>query len=751
MSRILRNSVVVPILLGLLFALLNWPAAQQFSISSFGGSRGDAAIYLYLLEENARSFFTIPSRLFDASFFHPFGQSLAYTDNFLLPGLVAKPLLAVGVPLVAAYNLILFGVTVLNGYLTFRLARALQNSQTASFVAAVAFSFCCFLSSQWVHPQLQFVFVFPAAYLSVLRFFEKRSWFSASCIGMTVAIGFLTSMYYGFFCALFLMVLGIGIVLLKPSIVSLRNVIIVLFANLPWFFLVLWLSVQYKAVRTAFGGRSLYEAKFYSGSLGSFFSTAKNNYLWGDVLHQFGHYESRLFPGLTAIALLLILVFSRRGLRSAFALLPKQYARALAVCGVLATTATFVAIGSSFVFSEWLAEKHTHRALLIAVPQWGILFCGMLALRGLGRGSRESERLAAHELLILTGFITFVFIFATQGIIGGHWPKAVRPGFFYQLYRYIPGFDAIRAAGRIGVLAAFGLSLLTGYGYSILESKPLFQRRPWLARVLACVVLALLCLELKHTDFPLQPEPETPPVYDYLSTLPGDEAVIALPFGIVTNVPRYTLLQTDYMRNLQRSGRRMVNGYSGKMPAYQQFLEKKTKGFPDQLSVSYLGRIADLRYLVFDRRYAEQFDEQDFEQRMTALGDQLKLLQKDSWGNYLFELRPLLTVDNLELYLRPDLQSPRNVRIRFQLEGYEESDLPIVLEVQTGTRPEGRVKTPVMQKVELHRLNAWQEVELSLPISISPVIPHKVRFITPTRAGGQKILVKRGAEEPLEP
>ena len=683
---------------------MNHSAFLAIDTAYWGGARGDVALYIHLMQQNANHLFTDG---FDISMFYPFGQALAYSDNYILPSLIAKLFLLVGFELVAAYNLVLLLASVLNGYLTFCLARFLTNHTRASFLAGSLFMLSSFFASQWFHPQMQFAFFLPAALLASLSYLKKASLLSATALGFLVYTAFLCSAYLSIFTVLIVALTFLAYMFSRLSLLPFRTFFELFVYNIPWMVLLYLVAKPYLAVRDAFGNRSIYEAKYYSGNATSFLSTSENSYLWGDLLSQLGHYESRFFPGVLA------LILAGLGIWKIISKVKDRTFKFLSFAFLLSFACSVFTF--SF-FSEELKEMYNLSASLIALPLWlGLINCAYLCWKQ-----------KTFETILL--FVGFCFFFACFGIIGGHWPTAFRPGFFNLLYQYVPGFDALRASGRTGIGASLIIALFAAQGYLLLEKR--------LKSLIFVPVIFLACLELKHVNFPLQAEPVAPEVYQHLATLADNDAVVALPFGIITNVERYVWLQSDYMRNLQLSHRPMVNGYSGKFPAFHQYLEKKTKNFPDQLSLSYLGRIVGLRYIVFDKRYAENFNLNLFQQRLRSLGNQLRLVHEDKQGNYLFELNAEMKLSSLELYLKPDMSRQRKVHLEMKV---LDSTEPIRFTANVARKfHEQGHKVPIHKTIELAASKGWQDVVIEIPKSVHPVYMHKVLFNAPR----SKILVR---------
>ena len=146
------------------------------------------------------------------------------------------------------------------------------------------------------------------------------------------------------------------------------------------------------------------------------------------------------------------------------------------------------------------------------------------------------------------------------------------------LYRFVPGFDALRVPSRFAMLVAFCLAGLVAIGIAAVGDD---RRR----RIVALVAGAFIAIEFAPAPFPingnstvyaradLAPLPDTlesgagaPPVYRFIATLPSNTAIVELPLGEPAFDIRYMFYSTLHWKPL-------VNGYSGGEPADYQLLE----------------------------------------------------------------------------------------------------------------------------------------------------------------------------------
>lgn len=187
---------------------------------------------------------------------------------------------------------------------------------------------------------------------------------------------------------------------------------------------------------------------------------------------------------------------------------------------------------------------------------------------GLVGGVRERDlRWTAAAALLVLGL---AFWLSLGPVVQGGGAALDWPGLYTVLYRYVPGFDALRVPARFVSIVFIGLGLLAAVGVAAVE-----RRAPALARVGAAAALLAFLLQSAPAAFPLDvalpsadlatpppyltPAPAPPPIYRAVATLRPGAVVAELPFGD----PWYDL---RYMYFAATHRRRLLNGYSGLFP-----------------------------------------------------------------------------------------------------------------------------------------------------------------------------------------
>lgn len=162
---------------------------------------------------------------------------------------------------------------------------------------------------------------------------------------------------------------------------------------------------------------------------------------------------------------------------------------------------------------------------------------------------------------------------------------------YNALFRFAPGWDAIRTPGRLMTLVSLGLALLAGAGVDLLARSRLGRRR-WLTKfpiVVAFLLIAAIALEGAGTS-PHQPATRAP-----VDVAGLEDPVMFLPSDDVLD-RRYMFWSTDDFP-------RIPNGAGSFTPTALGNLRESLADFPDAGSVASLQRLG-VRTVVLDRRLA---------------------------------------------------------------------------------------------------------------------------------------------------
>ncbi len=315
-----------------------------------------------------------PLHLFDTNIFFPTRGTLAFSDAVLFQGLVASPLLWLGIPSVIVYNTLILGSFIVSGVAMFILARALTHSTLAAFVAGLIFSQLPYRIDHFVHMEILWGFWMPLAVWAFLRTVDTHRTKYGILTGAFVAAQALSGIYYAIFLVTILVVLTVLLAafgawrdLLKGAKAFAIGGVIAIVIVLPY-------MRPYVEGSRAVGTRSVEEMTHYSATLTNYLSTGGENWLYGSKLAPLGDHEKRLFPGFIALALALVGLWplDRRKLLFALAL---AFAVDLS-CGYNGFTFPIV----STLIPPYQGLRVTARAAILA-----FLFLSVLAAYGVAR------------------------------------------------------------------------------------------------------------------------------------------------------------------------------------------------------------------------------------------------------------------------------------------------------------------------------------------------------------------------------
>jgi hypothetical protein len=294
------------------------------------------------------------------------------------------------------------------------------------------------------------------------------------------------------------------------------------------------------------------------------------------------------------------------------------------------------AIGAIVSFSALTLFK---ARLIQAAAAW-VLCLTCLMIVGQMRKERSSTDPAA-QLLFSSAFLCFtagvVFAFGPLGNPEkGQYPLGVFSLFYYGF----PGFDALRAVARFGLLALMGLCFVTSGALDAVS-----RRHQHAGRLVALLLIIAVLFETQHSAFPLESPPPAPQVLQ--ADLPPGSRTIFLPLstgtqrGSVESWGEYARLATTYMVWGTDRGLQIINGYSGQRSKLMLELPAATESFPSQKSLGRLSTISGLEFIVV---VASEMKDPSWRDRVEAYRSQLRIISEDSAGNVLIRFTPRLSL-----------------------------------------------------------------------------------------------------------
>jgi hypothetical protein len=205
------------------------------------------------------------------------------------------------------------------------------------------------------------------------------------------------------------------------------------------------------------------------------------------------------------------------------------------------------------------------------------------------------------------------------------WAAFGPPLFLYTLIaKVVPGMALLRAPVRYGMLVAFALAVLAGFG----AERIIRKRSAMTAALVLAAALELVVWEGPGTrpGWKLSPMPEVPRAYQMLATLPR---------GPVVDFP-FAYRRTDYQQHARVMfwsvfhWQPLVNGYSDVVPEDFRDIAVPINGFPDAASFEIM-RERRVRYVVWHMD-AASYDAQSREKvlaRFPAYAQYMRALVSD--------------------------------------------------------------------------------------------------------------------------
>jgi hypothetical protein len=614
-ARSSHRSVDTAALVALLIAFLwiRWDGVQVASTHLIGGATRDAGLYYWLVRDFAIA--PLIALWGESSAFYPYGLSRAWSDNFLIPSMISWVFTACGLGAVLSYNLLLLGAGFANGACTFLALRSVRLSATSSFCGALAFQSLSYFTTNLGHPQLQFAFFLPLAVLISVRLVRSPNGGPALAFGLLLSTSLLTTAYYSIFVALVGFMTATASLLLNAERPAMRarwrQLLLVACGVAP----ALLAAPFYAAVGHVFSSRGLYEAYYFSAQPFSFFSYGPfHRYFSGSA--SWSHPEGWLGGGAALLLAAAIAAF----------LLRRIFTRPSLLCFV-------VFIGSLAFLTLWKGR------IVQGLASWTLVLSAMGIVWCWRRRGSEPDRSAA--LFIATAFLCFTLGTALAfGPLGnpekGHYPL----GIFAAFYAAFPGFDALRAVARFGLLGLMGLSLVTA---GALDAVSL--RYSSGGRILALLLCVAILFEAQHSAFPIETVPPAPQLLQ--TEIPEGSRAIFLPLsvgtkgGSVESWGEYARLATTFMIWGAERGLKIVNGYSGQRSKLMLELPADTESFPSKRSMLRLSSIAGLEFIVV---VASEMRDPLWRSRIAEYSEQLGVVSEDPAGNLLLRFSPRLSV-----------------------------------------------------------------------------------------------------------
>lgn len=343
------------------------------------------AWHAHVLAEN-------PTQLFQAPYFHPEPDALAYTDHSLALGLLAAPInWGSGNPFLA-HNVVFVLSIAFAAFAAFLAAYEITGSRSAAFVAGAAYAFAPYWFGHVInvsHIQILASGWIPMAFLGLHRWFRTRR---ASALALTTGsfvMAALTSWYQGAFLALALIIGGLTLMIGSPP--SKRPVMIAhaLLAAAVAAAIIAPFAAPYRRIKEHKRGytRTLEQVSEISANPASYLASPPENLLYGRLTRRWraqqGSVETTLFPGVGVVVLAGIGIAARKRNRTERAAVVALLL--IAILGVaLASGASATGIRRHFPWTVLYEHVVAFRALRAAARSHVLTILGLSMLAGFG-------------------------------------------------------------------------------------------------------------------------------------------------------------------------------------------------------------------------------------------------------------------------------------------------------------------------------------------------------------------------------
>jgi hypothetical protein len=452
----------------LLFALLSlgmtYPLVLHLG-TSIPSDLGDPLYTVWVLAWDFHKLGSGLAGLWDANIFYPHHGTLLYADSLLGLAFLAAPLLALGVPLVSAYNILFLLSFFLAGLSMYFLVVHLAKSRAAAVLAGFIFAFFPYRFAHISHLELLYMAWMPFCLLFLHKFFERPTYKNLSAAAAFFILQAMSCAYYGVHLAI-VVALFILFFAWRTRLIGKASY----WAKMGFFALCILavlgpLFYPYLRVhRQMLFVRSLSIIKFYSAQLQHFLAVPPWNVLWGGLTSSLGGQEWQLYPGIIA--------------------------------GLLAA------------------------ALVVLRPKSMPMTAG-----GIRGHPRLSDKLSQQFYGLMALFAFLLSLGPAIQIFN----KVILPGPYKILYGWVPGFQGLRVPSRLSVMMMLALAVLSGFGAArwVGRLKSSWGRTavPLILGGLLVADFLSVPIPLAQMDAPGR----VPAVYSAVKHLPEGAALIELP------------------------------------------------------------------------------------------------------------------------------------------------------------------------------------------------------------------------------
>ena len=482
--------------------------------------------------------------------YFPTTDTLALADHRVGLGLISTPLIWAGASPLAAYGIAFLASFVLSAAAAYALCHALTASRPAAFVGGLIFGFHPYRAAHLEHVELLSAYWLPLTLLCLHRWLGTGSRRALAAMSATLVLQALTSGYYYIYSSVLVAGWVAWFAVRQMSWRRLAELAAALAAPLLVLAPVLW---RYRQAHQALGlSRTITEIEQLSADVAGLVTPPVALAFW-NTSRPASHAEAALFPGLTAVAVIvlgLLMVQPTPGGQA------DTWRRVRRVCAGLAMVLAAVGVLATFIgpFAIGSGPLRVSVGDLYKPLSLAAVFA-LIALAGSPRLRDAARQRSPFAFYVLATLAMWLLALGPTARLFGERVLYKAP---YAWLMLLPGFgEALRAPARFAMLAALTLAVAAALALARLTSSfgPSTRLLAWLA------VVAGVTADGWIDRLPL---PSPPPQIAAMNALPAAAVVLELPLGTFEDIAA--------MYRSMSHGHRLANGYSGYEPAHYTVL-----------------------------------------------------------------------------------------------------------------------------------------------------------------------------------
>jgi hypothetical protein len=271
---------------------------------------------------------------------------------------------------------------------------------------------------------------------------------------------------------------------------------------------------------------------------------------------------------------------------------PRQIRRVALSLAVAASVTLAIVAPYSIAYSH--AQTTVGARTLDDVRHYGASLRNYLAAPSINRlYGWTSARFGGAELNLLPGFAAIALGVLGIAGAGGRVPLAYLGALLFTvevsrglngaiyplLFQYLTPFRALRSPARIDILVNLSIAILSAYGVSRLIGR---IRRPAWRPATGLAIVAVMLTE--YASSPVIARAPAPSKVDSWLAKQAPAVIVQLPLESSSSGSRDWLYMYEGLSHRQR----MLNGYSGYVPASYYSMIESMGSFPDDRSIAYL-------------------------------------------------------------------------------------------------------------------------------------------------------------------